>query len=116
MRLADREGPPLDSDACLDNSQIRILWFFLFFSKNILVKQVDLLDRGSTLIMRFEEGVFSFSRFRDISKDSLRSPERFKRLLGVLVLLIEARSGGGHSVFPGDHHSIRVAFGEQMTM
>lgn len=99
----------LDSGTCVDNSEIRILWFFLFFSKNILVKQVDLLDRDGTLIMRFGEGVFSFSCFRDISKDSLRSRERSERRLEVLVLLgevcsasssTEGRKGEGTLCFP----------------
>lgn len=64
--------------------------FILF--KEYFCKQVDLLDRGSTLIMRFGQGVFSFSGFGDISKDSLRSRERSERRLEVLVLLGEVCS------------------------
>lgn len=62
--------------------------------------------------------VFSFSRFRDISR------ERSERRLGVLVLLgevcstsscTEGRKGEGALCFP-ETSERKVAFGEQVTM
>lgn len=93
-------------------------------SKEYSCKTIDLLDRGSNLIMRFGEGVFSFGCFRDISKDSLRSRERSKRWRGVLVLLCEALSASpalkgkrGRALCVSWRPSEeKVAFGEQMTM